>query len=123
MTSFLGSVYRSKAPLEISVDEGPEVVMVESTGLASMYQGMVLGEYYRLEDHCRAACYAQSHSDLGEAPVYLYKSERDGAWYVDSQLDSVSGKDSVTGERSIYLCKDVCTTPPLETLSPLRGGR
>ena len=74
------------ADLPASVSESPEKIKLESPGLTSEYQGMTLGEYQRLEDHHGAPCYAQSHSVRG-GPCYLYRSEKDGAWYVDTGME------------------------------------
>ena len=65
--------------------EGPETIKLESAGLTSEYQGMTLGEYHRLEDHCGAMCYVQAHT-VGGRPCYLYRYEEDGAWYVDDGM-------------------------------------
>ena len=48
---------------------------------------MTLGEYNRTEDHHGAPCYVQSHTDtVGGGPCYLYRSEKDGTWYVDTGM-------------------------------------
>ena len=105
MTSFLGSVYRTKSTLQIegmlalanrryldfifcspgSVSESPETIKLESPGLTSEYQGMTLGEYHRLDDHYGAPSYVQAHT-VGGGPCYLYRNEKDGAWYVDDGM-------------------------------------
>ena len=68
------------------MSEGPETIKLESPGLSSEYQGMCLGEYHRLEDHQGAPCYVQSHTVTQGDPCYLYRSEEDGAWYVDTGM-------------------------------------
>ena len=66
-----------------------ELVEVDSSGLASQYQGMCLGQYCRLQaDTEGAPCYAQAHTGTGR-PCYIYR--RDGAWHIDQQRGSVRG--------------------------------